>query len=146
MAVVVEGRSHADESVLTGESAPRPKGPGDAVVCGSVNTGGVLEIRATRVGADSTLAQIVRTVEQAAASRTQVERAVDRIARIFVPDRFDARGADLRGVAVAHWKPGRCADARHRRAGDRLPLCAWGSPPRWRSPRPWRQRRGAECW
>jgi heavy metal translocating P-type ATPase len=83
--VVVEGRSHADESVLTGESAPRPKGPGDAVICGSVNTGGVLEIRATRVGADSTLAQIVRTVEQAAASRTQVERAVDRVARIFVP-------------------------------------------------------------
>ncbi len=83
--VVVEGRSHADESVLTGESAPRPKGPGDAVICGSVNTGGVLEIRATRVGADSTLAQIVRTVEQAAASRTQVERTVDRVARIFVP-------------------------------------------------------------
>jgi heavy metal translocating P-type ATPase len=83
--VVVDGRSHADESVLTGESAPRPKGPGDAVVCGSMNTGGVLEIRATRVGADSTLAQIVRTVEQAAASRTQVERTVDRIARVFVP-------------------------------------------------------------
>jgi heavy metal translocating P-type ATPase len=83
--VVVEGRSHADESVLTGESAPRPKASGDAVICGSVNTGGVLEIRATRVGADSTLAQIVRTVQQAAASRTQVERAVDRLARIFVP-------------------------------------------------------------
>jgi heavy metal translocating P-type ATPase len=83
--VVVEGRSHADESVLTGESAPRPKGPGDAVICGSVNTGGVLEIQATRVGADSTLAQIVRTVEHAAASRTHVERAVDRISRIFVP-------------------------------------------------------------
>jgi len=83
--VVMEGRSHADESVLTGESAPRPKEPGDPVVCGSVNTVGVLEIRATRVGAESTLAQIVRTVEQAAASRTHVERAVDRIARIFVP-------------------------------------------------------------
>ena len=50
--VVVEGRSHADESVLTGESAPRPKAPGDAVVCGSINTGNVLEIRATLVGAD----------------------------------------------------------------------------------------------
>jgi heavy metal translocating P-type ATPase len=83
--VVLEGRSHADESVLTGESQPRPKSPGDPVICGSVNTGGVLEIRATRVGADSTLAQIVRSVEQAAASRTQVERAVDRLARIFVP-------------------------------------------------------------
>jgi heavy metal translocating P-type ATPase len=83
--VVVEGHSHADESVLTGESAPRPKGPGDAVICGSINTGGVLEIRATRVGAESTLAHIVRTVEQAAASRTKVERAVDRTSRIFIP-------------------------------------------------------------
>jgi heavy metal translocating P-type ATPase len=83
--IVVEGRSHADESVLTGESAPRSKGPDDTVVCGSVNAGGVLEVRATRVGADSSLALIVRTVEQAAASRTQVERAVDRVARIFVP-------------------------------------------------------------
>ena len=83
--IVVEGHSHADESVLTGESAPRAKAPGDPVVCGSVNSGGPLEIRATRVGADSTLAHIVKTVEQAAASRTQVERAVDRVARLFIP-------------------------------------------------------------
>jgi copper/silver-translocating P-type ATPase len=83
--VVVEGRSHADESVLTGESAPRSKQPGDAVVCGSVNTGGVLEIRTTRAGASSTLAHVVRTVEQAAAHRTTTERAVDRVARIFIP-------------------------------------------------------------
>jgi heavy metal translocating P-type ATPase len=83
--VVLKGRSHADESVLTGESAPRPKAPGDAVVCGSVNTGGVLEISATRVGAASTLAQMVRTVEQAAGSRTRMERSVDRAARLFIP-------------------------------------------------------------
>jgi heavy metal translocating P-type ATPase len=83
--IVVEGRSHADESVLTGESAPQAKAPGDAVVCGSINTGGVLEIRATRVGADTTLAHIVRTVEQAAARRTDVERAVDRVSRWFIP-------------------------------------------------------------
>jgi copper/silver-translocating P-type ATPase len=83
--IVLDGRSHADESVLTGESAPQAKGPGDAVVCGSINTGGVLEVRATRVGADSTLAHIVRTVEQAAARRTEVERAVDRVSRCFIP-------------------------------------------------------------
>ncbi len=83
--VVVEGCSHADESVLTGESAPRPKAPGDPVVCGSLNTGGVLEIRATRVGDQSTLARMVRTVEQAAGGRTRIERAVDRIARFFIP-------------------------------------------------------------
>jgi len=83
--VVVDGRSHADESVLTGESAPRPKSRGDAVVCGSLNTGGVLEIRATRVGERSTLAQMVRTVEQAAGGRTRIERSVDRISRLFIP-------------------------------------------------------------
>jgi heavy metal translocating P-type ATPase len=83
--VVVEGRSHADESVLTGESAPVPKTVGDSVVSGSINTGGVLEIRVTRAGAESTLGRIVRTVEQAAASRTKMERSVDRVARLFIP-------------------------------------------------------------
>ncbi|MBS1858018.1 MAG: cadmium-translocating P-type ATPase [Acidobacteria bacterium] len=83
--VVVTGSSHADESVLTGEARPVAKAPGDAVVSGSVNGGGVLEVRATRTGGDSTLAQIVRVVEQAAASRTRIERTVDRIARVFIP-------------------------------------------------------------
>jgi heavy metal translocating P-type ATPase len=83
--VVVEGRSHADESVLTGESAPRAKAPGDTVVCGSINSGGVLEIRATRTASDSTLAQMIRMVEQALATRSDVERQVDRVARIFTP-------------------------------------------------------------
>jgi heavy metal translocating P-type ATPase len=83
--VVREGRSHADESVITGESAPRPKGPGDAVAGGSINVGGVLEVEATRVGAESTMARIVQTVERAAANRTQVERTVDRVARFFIP-------------------------------------------------------------
>ncbi len=122
--IVVEGRSHADESVLTGESAPPPKTVGDSVVCGSINTGGVLEIRATRVGADSTLARIVRTVEQAAASRTQMERAVDRAARLFIPAVLDARRDHLRRMAVAHRQARDRADARHRRAGDCLPLRA----------------------
>ena len=83
--IVIEGRSHADESVLTGESVPRPKAPGDPVVCGSLNTGGVLEIRATRVGASSTLAQMVRTVEQAAGGRTRIEQSVDQVSRRFIP-------------------------------------------------------------
>ncbi len=83
--IVVEGVSHADESVLTGESAPRAKKPGDSVVCGGMNVGGPLEIRTTRAGADSALAHIVRTVEQAVAHRTRTERAVDRVARVFIP-------------------------------------------------------------
>ena len=83
--VVREGRSHADESVLTGESAPQAKGPGDHVVGGSINIGGVLEVEANRVGEESTLARIVQTVEHAAASRTNVERGVDQVARLFIP-------------------------------------------------------------
>jgi len=83
--IVIEGRSHADESVLTGESVPRDKQPGDPVLCGSINTSSVLEVRATRTGADSTLAHIVRTVEQAAAHHSKTERAVDRVSRLFIP-------------------------------------------------------------
>jgi heavy metal translocating P-type ATPase len=83
--IVREGRSHADESVLTGESRPVGKASGDTVVCGSVNSGGPLEIEATRVGQESTLAHIVRTVERAAANRTRIEHAVDRVSRVFVP-------------------------------------------------------------
>ncbi len=83
--IVRQGRSHTDESVLTGESVPRPKEPGDAVVGGSINVGGVLEIEATRVGEESALALIVQTVERASATRTETERAVDRVARLFIP-------------------------------------------------------------
>ena len=83
--IVVEGQSYADESVLTGESAPRSKQPGDTVICGSINTGSILAVQTTRAGAASTLAHMVRTVEQAAAHRTRTERAVDCVARLFIP-------------------------------------------------------------
>ena len=106
--VVVAGRSHADESVLTGESAPRAKQPGDAVVCGSINSGSPLEIRATRVGADSSLAHIVRAVEQAAAHRTRTERAVDRVARIFIPSVLALAVATFAGWT---WRTGHPAAA-----------------------------------
>jgi heavy metal translocating P-type ATPase len=83
--VVAAGESHLDESVLTGESAPRRKRVGDEVICGSLNTEGVLKIRATRAGADSTLNQIIRAAEAAMSSRSQIERTVDRASRLFVP-------------------------------------------------------------
>jgi len=83
--VVVQGRSHVDESVLTGESEPKEKSPGDALICGSLNTGGLLEARATRVGLDSTLTQIIRSVEAAMSSRAPIARVVDRVSRVFVP-------------------------------------------------------------
>jgi heavy metal translocating P-type ATPase len=99
--VVTEGRSHVDESVLTGEAAPVAKTVGDAVVSGSINTGGVLEIRATRAGAESTLERIVRTVEQAAARRTKMERSVDRVARLFIPAVLG-----LSAITFAGWQAG----------------------------------------
>jgi len=83
--VVVEGQSAVDESVVTGESDPRAKAPGDAVICGSLNTAGVLELRVTRCGEDSTLAQIVKSVQSALASKSPLERLVDRISRLFIP-------------------------------------------------------------
>jgi heavy metal translocating P-type ATPase len=83
--VVVEGHSHVDESVLTGESVPRTRGVGDNVICGSVNGSGILQVRATNVGRESTLAQIIRAVESAMGSRSHLERQVDRVSRVFVP-------------------------------------------------------------
>ena len=83
--VVVAGHSAVDESVVTGEADPRAKAPGDAVICGSLNTAGVLEIRVTRCGEDSTLAQIVKSVQGALASKSPLERTVDRVSRLFIP-------------------------------------------------------------
>ncbi|MFN7932163.1 MAG: cation-translocating P-type ATPase [Bryobacteraceae bacterium] len=82
---VLSGDSEADESLLTGESRPVRKAPGDRVVAGSVNTGSPLTIAATTIGEASTIAQIVAAVERALVSRSEVERRVDRISRIFVP-------------------------------------------------------------
>jgi P-type Cu2+ transporter len=100
--VVVSGTSHVDESVLTGESAPRAKSPGEEVAAGSLNAGGVLEVRATRVGAGSTLEQIIRSVESAMASRAPIERVVDRVSRAFVPVIVLVAIATLAGGLAMH--------------------------------------------
>ena len=82
---VVAGESEVDEALLTGESLPVAKGRGDAVTGGSVNTVGYLEVRATAVGEDSTLARIVRLVADAQSGKARVQRLVDRVSRVFVP-------------------------------------------------------------
>ncbi len=82
---VVEGSSAVDASMLTGESVPVEVRPGDAVVGGCVNAGGRLVVRATRVGADTQLAQMARLVEDAQNGKAEVQRLADRVSGIFVP-------------------------------------------------------------
>ena len=83
--VVVDGRSAVDASMLTGESMPAEVGPGDEVTGACVNLSGRLVVRATRVGADTKLAQITRLVSEALASKASAQRLADRVAAIFVP-------------------------------------------------------------
>ncbi len=82
---VLEGCSAVDESMLTGESLPVDRGPGDPVAGGTVNQQGALRVRATRVGRDTTLSQIVRLVREAQASKAPIQRLADRVSGIFVP-------------------------------------------------------------
>ncbi|MCM6777205.1 heavy metal translocating P-type ATPase [Nocardia sp. CDC159] len=83
--VVVEGNSAIDMSMLTGESVPVEVGPGDQVVGATVNAGGVLTVRATRIGSDTQLAQMAKLVEQAQNGKAPVQRLADRVAGVFVP-------------------------------------------------------------
>ncbi len=82
---IVEGRSAVDESMITGESLPVDKAPGDEAIGGTINKQGLLRIRATKVGRDTALAQIIRLVEQAQGSKAPIQRVVDRVSAYFVP-------------------------------------------------------------
>jgi len=83
--MIVDGSSAVDASMLTGESAPVEVGPGDAVVGGCVNAGGRLVVRASRVGADTQLAQMAKLVTEAQNGKAAVQRLADRISAVFVP-------------------------------------------------------------
>jgi Cu+-exporting ATPase len=83
--VVVDGRSSVDASMVTGEPVPVEVGPGDEVIGATVNANGSLVVEATRVGADTALAQIIRLVDEAQGSRAEVQRLADRVAAVFVP-------------------------------------------------------------
>ena len=82
---VIDGTSAVDESMLTGESLPVDKGVGDTVVGATVNSSGVLTIRATAIGSETALAQIVKLVEDAQTGKSAAQRLADRISAVFVP-------------------------------------------------------------
>jgi P-type Cu+ transporter len=94
---VEAGDSHVDESLLTGESLPVVKGPGDRVTGGAVNGEGLLTVRTLAVGAESTLARVVRLVESAQATKAPIQRLVDQVAAVFVPVVLGIAGLTLAG-------------------------------------------------
>lgn len=83
--VIVEGRSSVDESMITGESLPVEKGPGDQVIGATLNKLGLLKFEALRVGKDTALAQIIRLVEEAQGSKAPIQKLADRVSAVFVP-------------------------------------------------------------
>ena len=82
---IIEGNSHLDESIATGESVPVEKGKGDAVIGATMNKEGVLKVRATRVGADTFLSQVIKLVEEAQSSKVPIQELADRLTGYFVP-------------------------------------------------------------
>jgi P-type Cu+ transporter len=82
---VIEGESSVDESMMTGESLPTSKKVGDQVIGGTLNTHGVLIIKATKVGTDTVLAHIIHTVKEAQNSKAPIERLADQVSAVFVP-------------------------------------------------------------
>ncbi|MEQ2530135.1 heavy metal translocating P-type ATPase [Roseburia inulinivorans] len=83
--IVLEGKSSFDESAITGESIPVPKQEGDAIVSASMNKSGLIRAKATKVGEDTTIAQIIRLVEEASSSKAPIAKMADKIAGVFVP-------------------------------------------------------------
>ena len=109
--VVIAGRSAVDASMLTGEPVPAEVGQGDAVTGGCVNVGGRLVVRATRVGADTQLAQLARLVTQAQAGKAPVQRLADRVSAVFVPVVLVLAAATLAGWLASGASPSRAFTA-----------------------------------
>jgi len=98
---VLEGRTHIDESLITGESLPVPKQAADPVTAGSINGEGAIAVTTTAIGAETTLARIIRLVESAQADKAPIQRLVDRVSEIFVPAILAIAAFTLAGWLIA---------------------------------------------
>ncbi|MFM9915364.1 MAG: heavy metal translocating P-type ATPase [Rhizobacter sp.] len=103
---ITEGHSHVDESLITGEGMPVTKGIGDRVTGGAINAEGVLTLKTQAVGAETTLARIIRMVESAQAAKAPIQRLVDRVSAVFVPVVLGVALLTLIGwmAATGHWE------------------------------------------
>ena len=119
---VIDGDSSVDESMLTGESLPVAKRTGSRVFAATQNQQGMLRIRATGVGADTQLAEIVRLVEQAQGSKAPIQRLADVVSGIFVPVVVGIALLTFAGWWFARGRLHPGTDQRRRGAGDRLSL------------------------
>ena len=133
--MVEEGRSSVDESLVTGESMPVTKNPGDGVIGGTINQTGALVMRAEKVGRDTMLARIVQMVAEAQRSRAPIQRMADRVAAWFVPAVIVVAVVGVRRLGHGRARtPSRPrADRGRVRADHRLPLCARAGHARCRS-------------
>jgi Cu+-exporting ATPase len=94
---IIEGATHADESMITGESLPAARNVGDHVTGGTLNAEGLIAVRTTAIGAETALARIIRLVESAQAKKAPIQRIVDRVASVFVPVVLVAAAVTLLG-------------------------------------------------
>ena len=122
--VILEGHSAVNESALTGESIPVDKAEGDSVSAATINQSGFLRCRATRVGEDTTLSQIIQMVSDAAATKAPIAKIADKVSGIFVPTVITIAGDHHPGLAAAGPGCGLRPGPWHLGAGHQLPLFA----------------------